>query len=310
MAHWDMEKLPKPTRDVERLKSDIDEWGYCLIEAAYTPVEIAAFKARLSEQAAGERNHGHHKRSLVQDPAGINQWMVMLINKGEMFRRHVHHPLVNAVARHVLGAEYVLSEISSHITRPGAQLLSLHTDQWWLPTPSMPGAPYVKAGDVSRTNVRLGTPTRATTPISPPLCINAMCMVTDFTEENGATRLVPGSHLSGVQPDPSVPHPFPSVAAAAPAGTVVIWDGRLWHAAGGNRSNGERYGLVTMYGGPQMRTLQNFTLGTKQEVLDGASPELLKLLGFKVWLSYGQTGETVEGGFAKPAKDLIGALKP
>ena len=90
MAHWDAKTLPKPTRDEARLKADIDEWGYCLIEAAYTPAEIASFKARLSEQAAGERNHGHHKRSLVQDPAGINQWMVMLINKGEMFRRHVH----------------------------------------------------------------------------------------------------------------------------------------------------------------------------------------------------------------------------
>jgi ectoine hydroxylase-related dioxygenase (phytanoyl-CoA dioxygenase family) len=309
MTQWDTAQLPKPTRDLARLKADIDEWGYCLIAEAYTPAEIAAFKARLAEQAAGERNQGHHKRSYVQDPGGINQWMVMLINKGEMFRRHVHHPIVNAVVKHVLGEEYVLSEISSHITRPGAQLLPLHTDQWWLPVPTMPGESYVKAGDVTRTNVRLGPPARSKTPINPPLCVNAMCMVTDFTEENGATRLVPGSHLSGVQPDPVVPHPASSVPAAAPAGSVVIWDGRMWHAAGGNRSNGERYGLVTMYGGPQMRTLQNFTLGTKQEVLDDASPELLRLLGFKVWLSYGQTGETREGGFAKPGRELIGELK-
>lgn len=309
MTQWDPETLPKRSRDLDRLKSDMDAFGYCLIAEAFTSSQIAAIHARLSEQAEAERKHGHHRKSSVQDPGGVNQWITMLINKGAVFRDVLFHPLIAGVVGHVLGREYVLSEMSSHITRPGNSLLSLHTDQWWMPSPAMPGEAYVRAGDITRTNIRIGPPATSKTPINPPMAVNAMCMVTDFTEENGATRLVPGSHLSGVQPDPGVPHTVPTVAAAGRAGDMVLWEGRTWHAAGANKSNADRYGLVSLYGAPQARTLQNFTLGTKDEVLDGAPPELLKLLGFKVWNSYGNTGPS-DTQYAKPARELIGALKP
>ncbi len=58
-----------------------------------------------------------------------------------------------------------------------------------------------------------------------------------------------------------------------------------------------------------MRTLQNFTLGTKAEVLADATPELRKLLGFKTWSGYGETGPLDEE-FARPADELIGELQP
>ncbi|MFO0997697.1 MAG: phytanoyl-CoA dioxygenase family protein [Alphaproteobacteria bacterium] len=309
MTPWDPKTLPKPTRDLARLKSDISAYGYCLIAEAYAPAQIEAFRARLAEQAEAERKQGYHRRSLVQDPAGINQWINMLINKGTVFRQVLHHPLITGVLDHVLGRDHVLSEISSHITRPGAALLPLHIDQWWMPAPAMPDDDYVRPADISRTNIRMGKLEKSKTPINPPMCVNAMCMVSDFTEENGGTRLVPTSHLTGLQPDQAVPHSVPSVAATGPAGTVVIWEGRTWHAAGANVSNGDRFGLVSLYAAPQARTLQNFTLGTKAEVLEDASPELLKLLGFKVWHSYGQTG-VMGSDYARPAAELIGELKP
>ena len=55
MTPWDLKALPKPTRDLVRLKADIGTYGYCLIEAAYPPAEIEAFRARLAEQAEAER---------------------------------------------------------------------------------------------------------------------------------------------------------------------------------------------------------------------------------------------------------------
>ena len=304
-----MAQLPKPTRDIAQLKSDITTHGFCFVAEAYPPDLLERLKARLGEQAQAERERGHHKQSYVQDPDGINQWLLMLVNKGSVFREVLFQPLVSAVLEHVLGREHVLSEMSAHITRPGAKLLPLHTDQWWMPVPQLPGADHRRPGDITRDNGLTGALAPSKTPINPAMCVNCMCMVSDFTEKNGATRLVPGSHLTGLQPDQNVPHSVESVAAAAPAGTVVMWDGRTWHAAGANDGNDARYGYVNMYAAPQMRTLQNFTLGTKDEVLRDASPELKRLLGLKVWYSYGMTGEMADG-FAKPAKDLIGEMRP
>ena len=178
-----------------------------------------------------------------------------------------------------------------------------------MPQPRPPGERYRPASEITRSNGGTGAPVPATTPINPPMAVNAMTMITDFTEANGATRLVPLSHLSGRQPVPDLPDSVLSVPALGRAGDVVIWEGRTWHAAGENFTNAPRYGLVTIFAVPQVRTLQNFTLGTKAQVLEGASPELLKLLGFKVWSGYGETGAPSEA-FARPAAELIGELAP
>ena len=178
-----------------------------------------------------------------------------------------------------------------------------------MPPPAMPGAPYTRAGSVSRDNVRTGAHSVSRTPINPPLVVNVMWMISDFTAESGATRLVPRSHLSGTHPEPAVPHNVPTVVATGKAGTALIWEGRTWHSAGENAGNTTRYGVIIYYGAPQIRSLQNHTMGIKADVLADAAPELLELLGFKVWNEYGKTGN-IDTDFAKPADELIGELKP
>jgi ectoine hydroxylase-related dioxygenase (phytanoyl-CoA dioxygenase family) len=307
---WDPEALPKHTQDEARLIADMDEWGYCLVADALSPEQLAAIHERLEKQAEAERKHGYQVTTgSVQDPEGQNQWIGMLINKGKVFQQVLFHPLVTAVLDHLLGRDHILSETSAHITRPGNSLLAMHTDQWWMPPPVMPGAPYQPAGEITRSGAATGPLKRADHPIAAPMCVQTMTMISDFIEANGATRLVPGSHLTGVQPDQSVPHIMPSVAAEGPAGTIVMWEGRTWHAAGANTTNAPRYGMPTLYAAPQMRTLQNFTYGTKAEVVEAASPELRKLLGFKTWASYGTTGASREG-WALPASEATGELDP
>ena len=71
---------------------------------------------------------------------------------------------------------------------------------------------------------------------------NSIWLLDDFTEENGATRVVPGSHRRTVRvgdelPDPLAPHPE-QVTLTAPAGTVIVFNSHLWH--GGTRNNTDR----------------------------------------------------------------------
>lgn len=309
MITWNAEELPRPTQDLDRLESDMDAFGYCLIADALTTEETAALRARITEQAAGERAHGHHRRSQVQDPGMVNQWVHMLLNKGRVFRDLLFYPLMTAVVRHVLGPDYVLSALDAHITRPGNALLPLHIDQWWMPPPSLPGTPGRRAGTMKRTQVFPGPLEVSSTPINPPLVVNAMWMANDFTEENGATRIVPRSHLTGAQPNAVVPHEVPTIAAEGSAGSIVVWEGRTWHAAGANVSQEARHGIVTYFAGPQIRPLQNYTMGLRPEVMAEAGPALLDLLGFKVWQGNGKTGES-DAEYALPDDQLIGELRP
>ena len=301
--------LPSPTKDLSRAIADIDEYGYCMLADAIDASTAQAVRRRIQQQAQAERDQGFHRLGQVQDVDGINQWVNTLINKGREFESLIDNEKVIKVVEHLLGTEHVLSDFSAHVVRPGSKALPLHIDQWWMPTPLPPGEDYARVSDIDRNNTTHGAPEMATTPINPPCVVNAFWAISEFTRENGATRLVPRSHLSGKQPPLNTVDEDFSVPLIAPAGTCTIWEGRTWHGAGSNRSNAERFGVTTYYGGPQFRSLTNFTLSTKPEIVENASPRLRQLLGYKVWNEYGRTGETADG-YALPIEAQIGELTP
>ena len=72
--------------------------------------------------------------------------------------------------------------------------------------PQQSGVRPARPADARRNTGTSTDPTPSSEPIAPIAAANVMWMVTDFTEEKGATRIVPRSHLSGRQPDASVPH--------------------------------------------------------------------------------------------------------
>ena len=82
-----------------------------------------------------------------------------------------------------------------------------------MPPTVMPGERHQPGGTITREGAVQGPLRKATQAIAAPMVAQTMLFVSDFTEANGATRLVPGSHMTGSQPDQSVPHVVPSVAA-------------------------------------------------------------------------------------------------
>jgi ectoine hydroxylase-related dioxygenase (phytanoyl-CoA dioxygenase family) len=282
----DASGLPPLTTDVEEAKEHLARYGLARIPNALSPEEVAALLGRLTAQAEAERKAG----VAFLESGGANQRIWNLPSKGQVFRDLLTKPQVREFARHLLG-DYCLSSHTANIAGPGGEAMVLHSDQGYAPRS-----------------------------IDMPLTMNVMWMLVDFTDENGATRMVPGSHL--VQAEPPRDAAPATVAGVGPAGTALVFDGRIWHGTGANvTADSLRYGVLTYFCRPWLRPQENYTLSTHPDVVEAADPELLQLLGFRVWRTLGgvqgpwgpgppgPTGFRTDGVVRRPTS-WIGELQP
>ncbi len=303
------EPVALPTRSPESARDDLKNFGYCIVDGVLDQAQIDALRTRLEDQAAAEIEAGmafedqgpgqdwsnadprSQQETFTAANGGVNQRLWMLVNKGVVFRDLVTDRALGPLVEFLLGPEYVLSSLTANIAKPGGLPMGLHTDQWWLPRPlprhEEPHAPgAMQRGEYYGFDD--GDPNR---PINPPCAVNVAYCLNEFTAENGATRLVPRSHLTGLQPPPGIPHSVPTVAAEADAGSAVLWDGRLWHGTGANQSDAPRLAVLATFCGPQFRPQENYTLGLDPHLRETASRELLDRLGFRIWNAYGRIGD-------------------
>lgn len=319
-----------PTRDLALARQQLAEFGYCLIANALNADEVAELRQRITEQAAGEQQHGigffdggygqsdldeqgryRNDRGQVaaENQRGVNQRVFFLVGKGECFRQLVTHPLTEQLVSEQLGDEFILSTFTANIAKKGGARMGLHTDQWWMPQPTYAGMnQHRRVSTISRLpapeflqpDLQLG--------IAPPVVTSALWMLTDFSRQNGATELVPASHLSGAYPDEANPQLKDLIIQAeAPAGTLMVFDGRIWHGTGANVAGPDRIGLIACYCAPQFRQQENIPLGLAPQVWQSLSPTLRRRLGYKVWNAYGRI-ESDFGGFVEPGQHSVGEL--
>lgn len=259
--------LAAPAAGLDEARRQLDELGYCVVPNVLSRGEVAALKARLVEQAAGERARGvaFHDGGASRP----NQRVWMLLNKGRVFRDLMLHPIVEALMGHLLGPDFLLSSLTANIAHPGGEPMVLHTDQGY---------------------VGFWTPK--------PLVANIAWMLDDFSDANGGTRLVPRSHLnstatprsSAYAPDQpaNMPTPADTIAAEAPAGSILCFDGRLWHGTGANRTDKPRHAIFSYHCRPFVRQQENMVLGLDAGLRGAERPALLNRLGFATWAGLGR----------------------
>ncbi len=195
----------------------LDERGYLPLPAAITPDELGAIRDRVQELMTEE---GEDAGGEVGQEKGAVR-LANLVDKDPLFETCFTHPRVLAAMNHVLKGDFKLSSLNGRASLPGEGLQALHVD--W-------------DGGVE--------------PNGYQVC-NSIWLLVDFTEENGATRIVPGSHKSGQNPkdamdDPWAPHPE-EIQLTAPAGTVVIFNSHLWHGGTVNHTDSPRYALHSYF---------------------------------------------------------------
>jgi len=133
---------------------------------------------------------------------------------------------------------------------------------------------------------------------------NSMWALTDFTEENGATRIVPGSHLFDHSPD--FGKDYDSQAAEMSKGSVLVYHGSLWHGGGANRSQESRVGVAMNYCAGFIRQQENQQLGLPLDLVRQFPNRLRTLVGYGVYRGLiGHINKTSPENLLDDSKDKI-----
>ena len=173
-----------------------------------------------------------------------------LLARDRVFERVPVHAEVLPIVEGVLDRGCLISSLSSISIDPGEDAQPIHADDTLIDLPRPHGA----------------------------VVCNSMWALTDFTAENGATRIVPGSHLLSEKPE--FGQHYDSVAAEMPKGSVLLWNGSLWHGGGANRSSRRRVGIAMNYCAGFIRQQENQQLGIPLERVRAFQPRLQELAGF------------------------------
>ena len=109
--------------------------------------------------------------------------------------------------------------------------------------------------------------------------ISALWALTDFTEENGATHVLPGSHGSSLRVEMS--KKGDTVQAAMPKGSLLLYLGSTYHGGGANRAAEPRMGLVNTYSVGWLRQEENQYLSLPREVVESYPKTIRDLIGYR-----------------------------
>ncbi|MEO7729844.1 MAG: phytanoyl-CoA dioxygenase family protein [Kofleriaceae bacterium] len=231
---------------LERMKRD----GYTIVEAVLDAAEVAALRddvwrleAALAIQPASNVFEGVRTTRIYN-----------LLAHGASYQPVAVHDRVLPIVEGVLDRGCLASSLSSIAIGPGEAAQPLHADDQLIPLPK----PH------------------------PSIICNTMWALTDFTIENGATRFVPGSHRAERSPMP-FGEQVETRAAEMPAGSVLVFDGSIWHGGGANQTTERRLGLAMNYCAGFLRQQENQQLGIPLAVARTFGPRLRKLVGYGLY---------------------------
>ena len=279
---WREQDLPQPSKDIQRLRADLLNWGYCKVEDALSAEQVATLRQRVLQQAEGEQLAGIAQRT----PSGQN--INCCVNKGRCFELFIEQhpsisqggPLVEQLVTEALGPGWICTSLIAAISLQGGVPQALHQDQ----------------------NNNLDSRS--------PMSLNILTAITDVDEKTGGTLVIPGSHTvlaDAVRAGEPVGKLPPAINIDAKAGTMVITDGRLLHGTGINHTDQPRIVMLNGMQKPWLRQQENWMLSVRPEVLERASAKLLHRMGYQATTGT-QTNEGHGFGAVGKLDEAAGAL--
>jgi ectoine hydroxylase-related dioxygenase (phytanoyl-CoA dioxygenase family) len=249
-----------------RLRADYDAQGYLIFPSVLSPAQLADIRAALEPYLAADvqgRNDFEGLRT--------NRVYAMLA-KSPVFAQLAIHPLALAFAEAELGRECLLSACLAINIQPGETVQPWHYDDGHYRLPRPRGS----------------------------LGVSAFWTIDETTDENGATEILPGSHLwpENELPGSSSPTSFTTrefqnqahdpgarpdaVKAVMPAGSLMLAKGTLWHRGGANRSDKPRLIITPQYCPGWTRQLENMALAVPPKIAATLPERARELIGYSI----------------------------
>lgn len=242
---------PVPTRDLAAADADLSEHGVCIVLDALAPDRLKEVHTALYRAADCDERWGWRRKYAFGNDDHINQRIWNLPSRDPVFCEVAEHPLTLRFLKATLGWPALLSSMSANITAADGGSMIIHCDQGYIPEPW----------------------TR-------PHGINIAWCVDAFTRTNGATQYVPGSHRlnRNMRKNEERGELAP---LEAPAGSMIVMEGRLWHTNGRNVDGTRRAGIFAWYTLPIYLPQENWYLSLNPAIRQFGSETLLTLLGFR-----------------------------
>jgi ectoine hydroxylase-related dioxygenase (phytanoyl-CoA dioxygenase family) len=250
----------------------LDRLGYVLVEDVLDPETLETVRNRVEELYEQE---GENAGSEFRQEPGARR-LANLVDKGEIFQNLIATPEILNLVRHVIGPRVKLSSFNARSANPySSEAQPLHCDAAALPDEN-----------------------------GFWVC-NTIWLLDDFTPENGATRIIPGSQNwralpQDVLPDPAEPHPD-EVLVLGRAGSVVVMNTHAWHGGTANRTVRHRrvlHGFYCRSDKPQQQYQKRLL---RPETQAGLAPELRRLLALD---------DPLNDQVSSPEQKTSGFLKP
>jgi ectoine hydroxylase-related dioxygenase (phytanoyl-CoA dioxygenase family) len=225
--------------DLAKVRQD----GYVILRDLLSPDELDEIRAAVTPLLD---KHGRNNFE-----GALTQRVYSVLNKTRACDRIVDHPRVLALLDRLFLPNYLLSMLQVINILPGEAAQMLHSDDLFYPIPR-PRAP-------------LGAAT--------------IWAIDDFTDTNGATDIIPGSHAWGDR----VPSDAERRPVVMPAGSCVFFVGTLWHGGGANRSASPRLAVTAQYCEPWLRPQEAFTLSATRDTVRAVSEDIRRMLGYSIF---------------------------
>jgi ectoine hydroxylase-related dioxygenase (phytanoyl-CoA dioxygenase family) len=238
--------MPAATSEGREVARRLTDDGYVVVSGLLSAADVRSAAADLH-------------RVLEAVPTGRNafeglatQRIYALFAKTRTFDQAAIHPLVLEVLDRVLG-HYQLSAPVGISIGPGEKAQILHRDDAIYPLPQP----------------------------CPPVVVNTMWPLDEFTGDNGATRFIPGSHRWEPGRQPAAGDEI-ETATLSP-GSVMFYLGSLWHGGGANRTGRPRLGVILEYAAAWLRPQENHCLAVPRRVVRQLPERLQELLGYNIY---------------------------
>lgn len=235
------------SRDLRRrCLDDLERNGYTIIENVFDPATVADVRTAVEPLFVhdGGRNafEGYSTRRLYSP-----------IDDTEVLDEMVEHPIALGLLDGLFEPNYLLSQLQVIDIAPGENAQGIHVDDGFYPWP--------------RPRPALGAAT--------------IIAIDNFTADNGATVVIPGSHKWDDH-FPTDAELATAIPAVMPAGSMLFILGTTWHGGGQNRTDNARMCVTAQYCQPWCRPQENFSLSVSRERAARSSEHMQRLLGYSI----------------------------